>query len=221
MPDSTSRIALIHATPVAMPPIHAAFAELWPEASPFDILESALSTDADSYPEAIVDFQSRFLTLTRYAHDIGAKGVLFTCSAFGSHIDKAAETFARIPVMKPNEAMFAEALVRAHKVAMIATFAPAVPEMKAEFGAMARKINPGAELVVVLAEGAIDALRAGADEAHDRLCAEAAQQIHGAEVLMLAHFSTARARLRVAEVTDLPVLTSPHSAVRKMQDCVS
>src|SRR3546814_11622447 len=39
------RIALIHATPVAMRPVHDAFAACWPEAEPVDLLESSLSSD--------------------------------------------------------------------------------------------------------------------------------------------------------------------------------
>ncbi len=221
MPDAGPRVALIHATPVAIAPVHQAFAAHWPEAATFDLLESALSLDAQSYPPGIGDFDSRFRSLSRYARDIGARGILFTCSAFGSHIEAVARELAPLPVLKPNEAMFLAALGLSKRIAMIATFGPSVPAMQAEFEALAAEVNPGATLSVVLAEGALEALRAGDGESHDARCAAAAREIAGAEVLLLAQFSTARAQARVAEATGLPTLTSPESAVRRLRDWLS
>ena len=41
----TSRIALIHATPIAIEPIRAAFTQLWPEARVTHMLEDSLAPD--------------------------------------------------------------------------------------------------------------------------------------------------------------------------------
>ena len=41
----SKRIALIHATPVAMQPIVEAFRHGWPDADTFSVLDDALSTD--------------------------------------------------------------------------------------------------------------------------------------------------------------------------------
>lgn len=217
MREASPRIALIHATPLAMGPIRTAFAENWPDARTFDLLESALSEDVSACAASAIDFDARFRTLTRYVCDVGAEGVLFSCSAFGSHIEKAARDVSPIPVLKPNEAMFEAALGMSDEIAMVATFAPAVPEMRAEFEAMADRLRPGARLSVAIANGAIEALRAGDVETHDGLCAESARNLDGADVLLLAHFSTARAQRRVAEAVDVEVLTSPQSAVRKLR----
>ena len=165
MPDAP-RIALIHATPVAMAPIHAAMAEGWPEARPFDLLESALSQDAQNSDTGPKEFDDRFLYLSRYAREVGAEGILFTCSAFGPSLDNAARALAPLPMLKPNEAMFEAALGMGKNIAMVATFEPAVAVMEAEFRQMS---GHAAQLTTVVARGAIDALRAGDGETHDQL----------------------------------------------------
>src|SRR5438270_1596948 len=82
MSPSRPRIALIHATPLSLRPIAAAFSELWPEARTFNVLDDSLAPDkerGDSAPELMF---RRFADLTRYAVSCGSEAILFTCSAF-------------------------------------------------------------------------------------------------------------------------------------------
>ena len=77
------RIALIHATPLAMEPVAAAFRAGWPGAETVNLLDDALSADRGSGESIDAAMMRRFSRLTRYAVDYGARGILFTCSAFG------------------------------------------------------------------------------------------------------------------------------------------
>jgi hypothetical protein len=213
------RIALIHATPVAIDPVAQAFATDWPEAEIVNILEDSLSPDrakADDLTEAMT---GRIVALARYAGSTGADGILFTCSAFGPAIEKAA-TLMELPVLKPNEAMFEQAIETGGDVAMLATFGPAVASMEAEFAEQARLSGVGAKLKSILVDGAMDALRSGDAARHNELVAEAAARLSGVGTIMLAHFSTSRAAAALRQATALPVLTSPGAAVAKMKRLV-
>ena len=53
--------------------------------------------------------------------------------------------------------------------------------------------------------------------AHDRAAVKAAEALKGCDVVALAQFSLSRAAALVAEATGTPVLTTPDSAVRKLQ----
>lgn len=211
------RIVLIHATPVAMQPVHDAFAESWPDAEPVDLLESSLSPDraaADDLTKALTD---RLCELAAYAERrSGAAGILFTCSAFGAAIEEAARRTA-IPVLKPNEAMFAAALTRGGRVGLLATFAPSLASMTAEFEEMRAAAGSDAELITHVVPEAMARLRAGDAEAHNRLLAEGANELADCNVVLLAHFSTSRALPAVEAVLDCPVLTAPHAAVAALQ----
>ena len=212
-----NRIALIHATPVAMSPIAEAFQRLWPDADVFNLLEDALSTDlarSGRLDDAMTD---RFRRLARYAADCGADSILFTCSAFGPCIEVVAEDLKPMPVLKPNEAMFAEALKFGGSFGLIATFAPSLPAMTAEFDAMAAHVGVDATLSSVFAVGAFDALSKGDTAQHDRRIAEAAESLSNCTAIMLAQFSMATAAKIVERRVSCPVLTSPDSAVRRLK----
>ena len=209
------RIALIHATPVAIEPVVAAFAQGWPEAELANLLDDSLSTDRAKQKGLAPEMFPRFERLARYAVDNGARGVLFTCSAFGPAIEAAAKAVS-VPVLKPNEAMFDAALERGRRIGMVATFGPAMQSMETEF-----TDSSGRELQAILADGAMDALRAGDAETHNRLVAEAAARLRGVDAIMLAHFSTARALNAVKARVSVPVLTAPDAAVARLRKCCS
>lgn len=214
--ENAPRIGLIHATPVAIDPIQKAMAALWPSAEVVNVLDDSLSVDrARGMDEA--SMSERILTLTRYAETIGCHAILFTCSAFSGPIERAA-SLASVPVLKPNEAMFSTAIRKGGKIAMLYTFVPARAGMEQEFRVEADRTNPSATLSSFLVEGAMDALRGGDAEHHNRLVAEAGARIHGFDAITLAHFSTSRAREAVEAVTDIPVLTSPDTAIGMLKD---
>lgn len=215
-----ARIALIHATPVAIDPVVQAFATDWPDAEIVNILEDSLSPDrakVDNLTEAMTD---RIVALARYAGSTGADGILFTCSAFGPAIEKAA-ALMELPVLKPNEAMFDQAIEAGGDTVMIATFGPAIASMETEFAEQARLSGARTKLTTILVDGAMDALRSGDAARHNELVAEAAGRLSGIGTIMLAHFSTSRAAAASRQATSVPVLTSPGAAVAKMKRLVN
>jgi aspartate/glutamate racemase len=214
------RIALIHATPVAIDPIRDALSAAWPDAEPVNILEDSLSPDRAKERDLSAALNDRIVELARYAQKIGADGVLFTCSAFGEAIERAAQLLD-IPVLKPNEAMFEEAIRNGRNTAMIATFGPAREGMEAEFAEEAFRLNPLARLTTFVVEQAMTALRAGDAETHNSLIAKKAATLTGFDAIVLAHFSTSRAAQAVRNVTNTPVLTSPDAAVKKLRRLIS
>ena len=210
------RIALIHALKHSIAPIEASFSRLWPEAELANLLDDTLSSDLARDGALTPAMTERFLTLARYAASCGADGILFTCSAFGPCIDTCAHELAPMPVLKPNEAMIEEAVAMSGpsgRIGLLATFAPTLATMPAEFAAVA----PGVTLVQALASEALHALNRGDAAAHDRLAAEAARSLEGCDVVALAQFSLSSAAAKVAEATGRTVLTTPDSAVRKLQ----
>jgi aspartate/glutamate racemase len=210
------RIALIHALAHSPGPINTALARDWPEAERMNLLDDSLSADLARTGRLDEAMTARFLALADYAVGCGARGILFTCSAFGPCIEAVQRRHATMPVLKPNEAMVDEAAALGQSlgapIGLLATFGPTLQSMPAEF-------PPAVVLHTALAEGALAALDAGDGATHDRLAAEAARRLAdaGCGAIALAQFSLARARDAVAAATGLPVLTTPDSAVRRLR----
>ena len=216
-----TRIALIHALAHSVDPINAAFARDWPDAVRMNLLDDSLSADlarnAQGPGQGLdVAMHERFQRLAQYAVDTGAQGILFTCSAFGPCIEAVARRHALLPVLKPNEAMVAEAAAGRGTLGLISTFAPTLVSMPPEF-------PEGFMLETALAAGALDALNRGDGATHDALIVEQAVDLkaRGCERLALAQFSMARARGACEAASGLPVLTSVDSAIRRLHTRLS
>ncbi|MDD9718551.1 hypothetical protein PVW48_17445 [Dinoroseobacter sp. PD6] len=210
------RIALIHATRVAIDPIEEAARKLWPDAEMISILEEGLSVDRPKSKDLSAGLHHRIVGLTRYAESTDADGILFTCSAFGNAIQDAARS-SPVPVMKPNEAMFDAALELGERIAMIYTFPPAAAGMEEEFREAAHEKGRTADLRSYFCDGALDALRAGNNAEHNRLVALTAQGIEDVDAIMLAQFSMAEAADEVRRHIDIPILTSPEAAITEIR----
>ena len=222
------RIALVHAMQGSIAPTRRAFDTVWPEAICQNLVDDMLSVDVGT-TGLNVAMDKRFLDLLQYSRSCDVDGVLFTCSAFGSCIEKAKLQHSDIPVLKPNEAMMEEAVEAVQlggRLGVLSVFEPTVPSITRELEdiANARQVQDPApvEIVAEFIPGALDLLRAGEEEAYNTMVADAAARMHEAhhvDVMVLAMFSMAccgpavQARLG----HDIPTLTSPESAVRKMK----
>jgi Asp/Glu/hydantoin racemase len=213
---SAPRVALIHALAHSIAPVNAELDRAWPGCVRMNLLDDSLSADLAASASGLDDrMTARFVALAGYVIGTGAHGILFTCSAFGPCIDVVAHRWPDIPVLKPNEAMIADAAKAGRRVGLIASFAPTLSSMPAEF-------PPDVVVLPFLAEGALDALSLGDPALHDRLVVEAARraQAQGCDVVALAQFSLARAAGAVGDALHVPVLTSVGSAVRLLRERV-
>jgi hypothetical protein len=122
--------------------------------------------------------------------------------------------------MKPNEAMLDEALVAGRRIRIVATFEPTLASMEDELGKIAAARGLAIDIEPVFVPGAMDGLARGDIEAHDGAIAEAAARSGSFDVVLLAQFSMARARSRVAKAIAAPVLASPASAVAALRRAV-
>ncbi len=121
-------------------------------------------------------------------------------------------------MLKPNEAMFEEALRLGSRIAMLVTFPTAADSMRPEFEALARARSVKASFDTIHVAHAAAALKSGDAQEHNRLIAQAAcQLVDAVDVVLLGQFSMAPAADEVAQVIRQPVLTAPSSAVRKLR----
>lgn len=213
-------IVLFHVHKDAMEAAVRAFAEDWPEAKISNILEDGLFQWVRATGGVVPEMYGAFQTLTRYAVERGAEGILYSCSAFGECIDACIAEFG-LPMLKPNDAMIEKALDHGSRIAVVATVAATIPTISVEIEEMAAKRGQTVELAPYVVDGAFDALAGGDAARHDRLVAEAAREIADCDVIALAQFTLSRAAPAVEMVTDIPVLNSPAAAVAKLRELLA
>ena len=216
MNTPAARIALIHATALAVEPIASAFVRNWPQAQRMNLLDDSLSVDLAQAGSLTPAMTRRFVDLARYARRAGCDGILFTCSAFGPAIEAAAAA-VDVPTLKPNEAMFDEALAQCRAgrgtLGLVATFEPSLAPMAAELMEKAKQQGIRVELRTAFAPQAMQDLAEGRAAQHHQKVAAAARALHDCEVVMLAQFSMAAAAPAVRAELSSPVLSSPDCAV--------
>jgi hypothetical protein len=225
--DFIPRIALIHATPLAVAPVNEAFARLWPNTVLMNLLDDSLSADHAKNKGVLTDAMTqRFIDLAQYAKRTGADAVLFTCSAFGPAIEIARDAVG-IPTLKPNEAMFEDAISLAQTtngdIALIATFEPSLAPMASEFSAQSKQRNFTRTLTNHYVPDAMAALGKGDAQTHHNLITNKASTLSNTAIILLAQFSMAaakqvvEAKLSAIGKPHIHVLTSPECAVLSLQ----
>lgn len=205
-------ITLIHAVDIAIEPIEIAFKELWPEAKLVHLWDQSLSTERAKSKGLTPMLFRRIEDLTHMAMQTETDAIMFTCSAFGEAIERVAERTA-IPVLKPNQAMFAQALSLNQPIAMIGSFQPAMSGMEVEFQEEAKQLGLNVSFTSVCVPESRVALNNGDVVAHNDLVIAAAKEIPNEAVIILAHFSSAYAKADLENATQKTVLSSPHCAV--------
>ncbi|RRV10798.1 arylsulfatase [Pseudomonas sp. v388] len=206
------RIFLIHATDVSISPINDAFRSLWPEARLMNLWDDSLSIDIAAAGGLTDSLRRRIHDLAAYAFAADADAVLYTCSAFTDAMEVCRQRYAK-PVLKPNEAMVAEAVSLGSRIAALTTFIPAVGPILDDFTAHAASVGKSVDVTPVLCEGALQALKRGDAVEHNRIIRETAAALTGYDVVCFAQFSMTQAASEVRSVFKGPVLTTPESAV--------
>ena len=220
-----SRIGLIHATPLAVQPIAASFAALWPQARLHNILDDSLSVDRARDGRLTESMTQRFIDLSHYAVRCGCEALLFTCSAFGPAIEAAAAG-SGVPTFKPNEAMFDAALALAKhdavlRIGLLATFEPSIASMAQELQACASQRGLRIAIEAGHVPEAMDDLQRGQAQLHHQKIAQAAAALPACDVIMLAQFSMAAAQPLAQRASNAPVLSSPDCAVTELRRKIS
>ena len=142
------RIALIHALSHSVPAIVAAFRREWPEATLANLLDDSLVRRPGARRRADPGNDRAFPDAVPLCRNVAAPTASCSPVPPSAPASKpASRDLAPLPVLKPNEAMIEEAVALAGpraRIGLLATFAPTLASMPAEFAAVAPRRDRGA-----------------------------------------------------------------------------
>lgn len=205
-------VALVHATSAAIGPAEAAFAEAFPEAELWHLLDDRLARDADAAGGLVPPLRRRMLALIGHAVEHGADAVQLTCSMYGP-VAELAGRFWDVPVHGSDEAVLRElGWSKPARVGVIGSLDSAVADSANRLA----EVVPDAEVVPITAVGAADA--AGDAEALFGCLERAARSHAGAVgVFVLAQFSLTPPWQRLESALATPVLSPPQLAAGELR----
>ncbi|WP_238005674.1 hypothetical protein KZZ52_43075 [Dactylosporangium sp. AC04546] len=211
-------VALIHATPTSMPPAHTAFAERFPDARLWNLLDDRLITEADAAGGLTPALGQRMAALIRYAVGGGADAVQLTCSMYGPVTQDGDWA---VPVHASDAAMFTRIRAdRPHRVAVLGPLSTGVADTTRRL----REFLGGAGVRVegVVVEGAAAASRAD-DHAQLRdLVVDAARRAAPeVDMIVLGQYSISLVHAAVSAAVPVPVLSPPHLAADTLRDVLT
>lgn len=152
------------------------------------------------------------------AENIGARVVLVTCSSISPCVDDILSK-VKIPVIKIDEAMIAEAVRLGSQIGVVATNVTTLEPTRDLLVSQAKAIEKRIDTKLVLVDNALDELLSGDGDQHDRLVKKAVLQLSTeVDVVVLAQASMARVLEIISEAERIvPVLSSPQLAVQKIR----
>ena len=208
-------IALIHALEESEEPIQQSFKKNWPDVKLNQYADFELSKDrARGLDEAII--RQRIINLGKSAVEDGVDAILYTCSAFGDAINAAKEQI-NVPVFRPNESAFDEAIIKEETVHILVTFIPSLELLVNEFKTMSKGLN--IDVKGYLVDGALHDLKNDLVDSHNKKIMQAINKIPENETVILGQFSMARASDVIAkEMPNRVVLNTPDASVLRLRD---
>jgi len=210
------RIGAVSPMDNAMEAIGEAFAEVWPEAELFHVLDESLYLDFAGGRPQTEETGERISKLLHYTADCKAEGMLFTGSVFGRWVE-AARADLDIPCLTSHEAMIEEAFALGSRFGILTTTAGSLKCLVDDIDRYSREHGKPVTITDHIEDAARPIILAGDIETHDRMVADAADKMTDCDCLLLGQFSMTNAISKFTDMPDRPVLTSPHTAVRKLQ----
>lgn len=210
------KIAILHTSFVFVsvePMINNLMAELIPDASVIHFVDSDVLATVIREKGISAASETRMTRLAEAAEAAGADIIFSACSSLGPALDVAARS-VRIPVVKIDEAMAAEAASRGNRIGVLATvpttLAPTCDLVMAKAAGQRRNVTTTPRLC----EGAFEVLMGGDRARHDQMVSEqAAALAKDVDVIILAQASMARLAAPLQALTGIPVLASPRMGV--------
>ena len=217
------KIALIHATRLAIAPIEKTFQDYWPEANTFNLLDEGLLKDIDSLSSQ--QMNKRFQSLASYATGTGCDAILFSCSVFSDSIDSVKKIFD-LPVYKPNEAMLNAIYQLARekkdlKMVVMGTSQLSVDSLSSEISEWSKKNQALVGIEKFFVNNAFELLGQGQTDLHDASIMDAVKKNQGTDAIVFTQFSMASAFQKCQEVSSVPIFSAPIIAVQALQSRIT
>lgn len=219
--QETKTLVLIHNSMVLINQLNEICQRLIPHIKVINLMDESLLRDIMNLGNVNQKMVKRICFYTMSAEELGANGVMMTCSSLSETVD-VAKNLVNIPVMKIDEPMAIEAVKNATKIGVIGTLSSVVGPSKRLIERKAKEMKKKVNIKSIVCEEAFKALIKGDKEKHNQLLLKEADKIaKNVDIIVLAQGSMTSLAPILSERTGLKVLTCLESGIRAAGEVLS
>lgn len=212
---STPRIALISATPLAIPPATAAIRDALPDAMVWNLLDDQLLPDAQEQGGVTETLARRMDGLIDLALEGGADGVLLTCSLYGVVAEKRGGK--DVSVLSPDGPLFADVIdAKPARVLLVASLQSAGTDSSERLSRACTSAGLTVDIETLVVPDAATPLPA--EELARTLLGAISTATAPYDLVVLAQYSLAPAASELRTHLDSPILDGPSAAARRFAE---
>lgn len=211
-------VVAVYTTHILVENIKQLFADIVPDCRLINIIDDSLIDDVANAGQITGSVARRMLDYYRAAEEAGADIILNTCPSV-DHVADIGRRIAKVPIIKIDDAMTAQAVEMGETIGIIATSPVMLSPTVRLTRRQAEKADKDVKIIKSFASNAFQAMLAGRPDEHDALILRAAKAIAGqVDVIVLAEGPMAKLVDTLAAETGKPVLASPRLAVEAVRD---
>jgi Asp/Glu/hydantoin racemase len=213
------RVVMIHAVAGSIHPAETAFRDEFPDAELVNVMDDSLLTD---YGDSINSrLRRRMSQLICYCAEHGADAVGLACSVYAPVVESARH-LVDIPVLSSYEAVMDDAVSYGSRIGIIASVAATLRDSEYYLRQTAKQRGLTVDPQLLLDEDLMQLMKVdGQEEFRQRLSGAVRRMAPGLDAILLSQFSMATALSDLREVTDLPLLSAPHSSARRFKQLLT
>ena len=213
MKNGKKLIAVIHTSFVSVNDLKELFAAKIPEVLVHNIVDDSLLAEVMQNGSVTPSIIRRVCNYAVHAEMIGADLIFNQCSSVGEAVN-VARSLVKVPYIKVDEPMAAEAVWLGEHITVVATVASTMRPSTGLVKEAAQKAGKNIKIKECLVDGALDILmKEGNRDKHNQLVLDAIRKIENeSDVIVLAQGSMI-VLLPLLKDIKVPVLTSPGMGV--------
>ena len=212
-------VGLVHAVLPALAPMRDVLARRLPDVRVINLLDEGLLSEAERLGGLVPETLDRMTNVIGLLVKAQADAVLLTCTAYSPAVPEMQRRFPSVPIMAVDQMMVDKAIAMGPKIGVLATVKAGLDQQIEMLNDAARRVGVSIEIVPSFHPDAMDALRRGDRDAHDRILLEALPKLlERVDVALLAQVSMSPLAAKLPPDLPKPVLSSPELAADRLSE---
>ncbi|MBV8283896.1 MAG: hypothetical protein JO175_04545 [Candidatus Eremiobacteraeota bacterium] len=218
----TRTVGLVHAVLPALGPMRDTLARRMPDVRVINLLDEGLLTEAERLGGLVPETIDRMASVIELLREAKVDAVLLTCTAYSPAVPEMQRRFPGLPIVAVDQMMVDKAVATGRKIGVLATVKAGLDQQVEMLNAAAQRAGVTIEIVPSFHPEAMDALRRGDRDAHDRILLDALPALlERVDVALLAQVSMSPLTAKLPPNLPKPVLSSPELAADRLSEILS